>query len=73
MDRALLAWEVEGYLVEPEALDDCGAPERALQVLQEQSGRQVPVGVARHPHHGWFVLVSMGQGPQIVWWEKEDR
>ena len=69
MDFGQLAWEAEKYLIPSEEWDTSGVPPEALAVVEKSRG--VPVGIARHPKYGWIVLESSGQGPYVVWWERE--
>jgi len=46
-------------------------PEEGRAILRmEMDGPSGPTGLAKHPEHGYMILGS-GQGPFIIWSEKE--
>ncbi len=50
-----------------------GCPDEIWSRFQDliRNNESVSLGLARHPEHGWFILATAGQGPTIVWREKE--
>lgn len=61
------AMEVERFLLPLERWTE--APREAQEVVFDSMGGG-PVGIAKHPDKGWFVVMS-GQGPFIAWREGE--
>ena len=60
------AFAYEQYMIPPDDWDNCGAPDEALLILQEEKDN-MSVGLAKHPEYGWAVLGTQGQGPAILW------
>jgi hypothetical protein len=63
-----LAFELEGFLTK----DFEGCPPEALAIYNEDIDG-APIGIAKHPEKGWFVIGTSGQGPYIIWSEKENE
>jgi hypothetical protein len=63
------AMELERKLIETS--DWPCAPKAAYELALEESKQGVPTGIAYHPTEGWFVLQTSGQGPYIIWQEKQ--
>ena len=48
-------------------------PKKALNLYNDESELGIPTGIGYDDEFGWFVLQTMGQGPQLLWCEKEDN
>ena len=69
-ERAILADKLEKHLV---ALDRWHeAPAEAQRLAEAAGGERMPHGIGYTEETGWFVLCTAGQGPCIVWMEKEE-
>lgn len=63
------ASNLESKLIPTNRWDE--APKSARLLAEEESAHGVPTGIAFDPEHGWFVIQSSGQGPYIIWSERE--
>lgn len=64
-----IVFEYEKHMIPPEEWFTCGAPEEAMAILERKDAGG-PIGLSKHPVHGWAVL-ACGQGPFILWAEKK--
>jgi len=64
--------DLEESLVPPERWNSCGAPPDAVALARAESESGVPTGLAHAPRLGWVVLQSSGQGPYVIWSEREE-
>lgn len=47
------------------------APEHAQKLAQEGTDDGIPTGIGKDEKLGWFVICTAGQGPMLVWSEKD--
>lgn len=69
----LSTWELEKYL-SPDLWHKRSSlpfPELIHQQLEEDLRTGYPVAIGRHPEIGLFVIESGGQGPYLIYQEKE--
>jgi len=66
---------VEQHLVPWSWYEDLSAhleiPAHALEAFRLSAEDGTPTGIAHHPEHGWCVIATAGQGPMLIWAEKE--
>lgn len=49
------------------------APRKALEIYEDEALQGVPTGIGYDETLGWFVLQTSGQGPYLIWSEREEK
>lgn len=70
--RSEIVFEGERLMIEPSEWDTReDIPAEALRLAKKESATGVPTGITNHPKYGWMVLQTSGQGPYLVWSERD--
>lgn len=75
MDYQQLAWECEAILKNGDdnikAIPKEAIPIEGVMVMNESIREGVPTAMVKHPKHGYVVICKSGQGPYVIWIERE--